>query len=237
MHYTTIPFHVLVKFAQWEKILASPKPAEDLLYTQAIWHYARGMAYANLNKPNEAQRELHLLDELSESEEVKKIIIWGLNPAEQICRISSLVLKSELLAKKGDFKAARQCLTSAIQLEDNLNYNEPPDWFFSVRHTLGDLLMKSRDYAGAEKIYREDLAYWPKNGFALNGLYQSLKAQNKIKDSEKVKRQFQQAWTYADSELQYSRIDENTRKDLVLKIDQSSPNSLIYIASSLCAAH
>ena len=234
LHYATIPMHVLVKFEQWEKILASPKPEDDLAYPKAIWHYARGMAYANLNKPTEAQNELDSLNKLSESEDVKRIIIWSINPAEQVCKIASNVLEAELLTKNGNYKSAIELLKQAIQLEDGLNYNEPPDWFFSVRHLLGDALMNYKDYVGAEKIYREDLTYWPKNGFALNGLYESLKGQNKTKEAEDIKKQFDIAWKYADSQLKYSRIDKNARKDLTLKIDENSPNTLVYLASSLC---
>ena len=42
-HYLTIPNHVLIKFGQWEKVLALPKPTDDLIYPTAIWHYARGI--------------------------------------------------------------------------------------------------------------------------------------------------------------------------------------------------
>lgn len=234
LHYATIPMHVLVKFEQWEKILASPKPDEDLAYPKAIWHYARGMAYANLNKPTEAQIELDSLNKLSESEDVKRIIIWSINPAKEVCKIASNVLHAELMTQKGDYKKAVELLNQAITLEDNLNYNEPPDWFFSVRHLLGDILIKSGDYAGAEKIYNEDLTEWPKNGFALNGLYESLKAQSKIQEAEEVKKQFEVAWKYADSELKYSRIDKDKRNNLTLKIDENSPNTLVYLASTMC---
>lgn len=234
LHYATIPLHVLVKFEQWEKILVSPKPDDDLIYPKAIWHYARGMAYANLNKVPEARQELDSLNKLSESEEVKRIIIWSINPAEQVCKIASNVLDAELHLTEGDFTSAIQLLKQAIQLEDGLNYNEPPDWFFSVRHLLGDVLMQHKDYVGAEEIYREDLTYWTKNGFALNGLYESLKGQNKTEEAEKVKKQFDIAWKYADSALKYSRIDSDKRKDLTLQIDESSPNTLVYLASSMC---
>ncbi len=236
LHYTTIPLHVLVKFEQWEKILVATKPDEDLVYPKAIWHYARGMAFANLSKLNEAQTELDSLNKLSDSEGVKKIIIWSINPAEQVCQIASNVLSAELMAKKGDYKTAAELLTQAIALEDNLNYNEPPDWFFSVRHLLGNVLMSGGDYAGAEKIYREDLITWPKNGFALTGLYESLKAQNKLTEADEVKKQLDIAWKYADSELKYSRVDESKRKNLALKIDENSPNEVIYLASALCMA-
>ncbi len=234
LHYATIPMHVLVKFEQWEKILASPKPDEDLAYPKAIWHYARGMAFANLNRPAEARHELDSLNKLCESEDLKRIIIWSINPAEQVCHIASNVLEAELLAKRGDYGSAIRLLQRAVELEDGLNYTEPPDWFFSVRHLLGDVLMNAGDYARAERIYLEDLTQWPKNGFALSGLYESLKAQNRPTEAEDVKRQFDAAWSHADSELHYSRIDGSKRKDLALKIDGSSPNSLVYLASALC---
>ena len=89
--------------------------------------------------------------------------------------------------------------------------------------------MMDKDYAGAEKIYREDLTYWPKNGFALNGLCESLKGQNKVKEAEDIKKQFDTAWKYADSELKYSRMDNSKRKDLALKISEDSPNALVYL--------
>lgn len=234
LHYLTIPMHVLVKFEQWEKILVSPKPDEDLSYPKAIWHYARGMAYSNLNRPDEAQNELDSLKKLSESEDIKRIMIWSINPAEQVCKIASNVLEAEILKNRGDFNSAIPLLKQAIELEDGLNYNEPPDWFFSVRHILGDVLINVKDYVGAEMIYREDLTYWRKNGFALNGLYESLRGQNKIREAEDIKKQFDLAWKYADSDLKYSRIDKDKRQDLALKIDENSPNSLVYLASSFC---
>ena len=47
----------------------------------------------------------------------------------------------------------------------------------------------------SEKIYKEDLAFWPKNGFALSGLYESLKGQNKMKEADEVKKQFEKTFS------------------------------------------
>ncbi len=143
-------------------------------------------------------------------------------------------MEAEILTSSGNHKLGIQVLKQAIDLEDDLKFNEPPDWFFSVRHLLGDVLMNTKEYVGAEKIYLEDFTYWPKNGFALNGLYESLMGQNKIQDAEDIKKQFDIAWKYADSELKYSRIEKNQRKDLALKINVNSPNSLIFLAGSFC---
>jgi hypothetical protein len=58
--------------------------------------------------------------------------------------------------------------------------------------------------------------------------------QGKQEEANKVKKQFETAWTYADSNLKFSRIDEASRKDLALKIDSNSPNDLVYLAGVTC---
>jgi len=233
-HYLTIPNHILIKFGQWEKILTLPQPTEDLIYPTAIWHYTRGMAYANLDKAEQAKEELKKLNELSQSPSIAGQMNWGINKVTDVCQISSKVLQAELAVKQGQFKEAIQLLTDAIAIEDNLNYNEPPDWFFSVRHTLGHVLLKAKDYAQAEKIYREDLTHWPKNGFALNGLFESLTAQGKTSEAAEIKKQFDEAWKYADVALKASVIDPEKRKDVALSVDEESPDALVYLANSLC---
>lgn len=96
--------------------------------------------------------------------------------------------------------------------------------------------MNVGDYVEPGKIYTEDLTTWPKNGFALTGLYESFKAQRKRKEAGDVKKQLDAAWKYADSDLKYSRMDETKRKNLTLKVDANSPNEVIYLASSVCMA-
>ena len=233
-HYLTIPSHILIKFGQWEKILAMPKPTEDLIYPMAIWHYARGMAYVNLDKMEQAKEELKSVKELSQAPAIAEQLNWGINKVTDVCAISSKVLEAAMYEKEGKYKQSIQLLTEAIQLEDNLNYNEPPDWFFSVRHMLGNILLKAGDYPGAEKVYREDLAYWPRNGFALSGLYESLVGQGRAKEAEEVNEQFKAAWKYADTELKASVVDPAKRKNLALRIDDKSPGTLIYMAGALC---
>ena len=175
-----------------------------------------------------------MLNELSQSPLIAEQLNWGINKVTEVCKISSKVLEAKLSETKGKHKEAIQLLTEAIKIEDDLNYDEPPDWFFAVRHILGNVLLKTGDFIQAEKIYREDLAYWPKNGFALNGLCESLTGQGKTSEAEEVKKQFEHAWNLADSELKGSMIDPDKRKNLTLRIDKDSPNTLVYLASSFC---
>lgn len=82
--------------------------------------------------------------------------------------------------------------------EDQTAYDEPSDWFFPVRHILGAELLKAGQGSEAEAVYRKDLTLHPHNGWALYGLTQALKGQNKNSEAESVEKQFQQAWNRAD---------------------------------------
>ena len=44
--FLVVPYYALVRFGRWDEILSEAKPARDSLFTRAIWHFARGSAYA-----------------------------------------------------------------------------------------------------------------------------------------------------------------------------------------------
>lgn len=58
----------------------------------------------------------------------------------------------------------------AVEAEDGLRYNEPPDWKIPGRHFLGAELLEAGQYSEAEKVYLEDLKKNPENGWSLKGL-------------------------------------------------------------------
>lgn len=234
-HYITIPYNVLVKFAQWEKILSLPSPGDSLHYPKAIWHYARGMAYANIDKVNLAKTELDSLVALANEEDVRSMLIWEINKMSDVARIAELVLRAEIAKGEGSLSQSVNYLQEAAALEDGLNYNEPPDWFFSVRHLLGDVYLRLGQYQPAEKVYREDLQTFPRNGFALNGLYHCLVKQGNMDEAAAVKEEFIKAWQRADSKLEYSCIDKNQRNNLVIRVQESTPEALLYIAGAFCS--
>lgn len=200
-HYYIIPYYIAVKFAMWDTIFSIPQPEKDLLYPQAIWHYARGMAYLGTNDLPNAQKELETLKILAADTSLEEITVLGINTTADLVQIAEKVLAGEIAAKRGQFDTSVSLLKKAVQTEDNLNYNEPPDWFFSVRHHLGAVLLKAGKYKEAEKVYREDLQIWKKNGWALIGLYNALVLQKKDVQAQSVKSDFDKAWQYADVQL------------------------------------
>ena len=200
-HYYTVPYYVAVKLAMWDTILSVQMPEENLIYPRAVLHYARGMAYTGKNDLTKAEAELSQLKKISEDSILKTLTIWDINTTYDLMQIAIRVLSAEIFAKKNQDEKAIKLLREAVAIEDELNYNEPPDWFFSVRHHLGTVLLKAGKYAEAEKIYQEDLKIFRENGWALNGLFLALQKQGMNNEAEIIKIRFEKAWEFADVKL------------------------------------
>ena len=87
-----------------------------------------------------------------------------------------------------------------------MTYIEPPLWYYSIRHSLGMVLLRADRAAEAEVAYREDLKRFPDNGWSLYGLAASLRAQRKYGEAEAVDERFRRAWEGADVTLTASRM-------------------------------
>lgn len=200
-HFYSIPYYVLVQLEKWEDILRLPMPGESLNYPRAIWHYARGLAFAGKSDYKNAGLELNALEKISAEGTLKNYMIWDLNSAQQLVDMAVLILKGELNARQGKVELAITQFREAVKLEDQLNYNEPPDWFFSNRLRLGSWLIKSGQFEAAEKVYLEDLETFPENGWALHGLQKALTGQGKTAAAREAQSRFQKAWQWADITL------------------------------------
>jgi tetratricopeptide (TPR) repeat protein len=200
-HYYTIPYYIAVKFSMWDDILSLPPPASGMIYPQAIWHYARGMAFLGKHDLARGQEEMNKLRLLAADTTLRHVTIWNINTTADLVQIASKVLSAGIAARQNQLDKATTLLGEAVAIEDKLNYNEPPDWFFSVRHHLGAILLKAGKSAEAEKVYRQDLTVWKKNGWALIGLYNSLAQQNKSSEAQAVKSAFDKSWQYADTKI------------------------------------
>ncbi|NML21386.1 hypothetical protein HHL16_10905 [Pseudoflavitalea sp. G-6-1-2] len=203
-HYHIIPYYIAVKLSMWDTILAFAPPAKDLVYPRAIWHYAKGMAFLGKHNMPAAQKEMDSLAMLSSDTTLQQITIWNINTTGDLVQIAVKVLSAGIAMQQKEINKSITLLQQAVALEDKLNYNEPPDWFFSVRHYLGAVLLKAGKYIEAEKVYLRDLQTWKKNGWALIGLQQSLEKQNRHADAKKAKEAFEEAWKYADVNISSS---------------------------------
>ena len=203
--FLSMPLYTFVRFGQWEAIIAEPSPPENLYFWQGIWHYARGMAFTHTGKLQQADEELTAIRGISRNPEAISELI-GFGEAGTLLTIAAEVLAGELAAKQTRYDTAISHLERAVRLEDSLLYNEPPDWYYPVRHTLGAVLLEAGYPAEAEVVYWQDLRRYRDNGYSLYGLWQSFKARGLKEDAARVKAQFQAAWADADVVLSSSRF-------------------------------
>jgi tetratricopeptide (TPR) repeat protein len=197
-HYYITPYHGAVKFKKWDEILAMQYETYDLKYVKAIKHYAEGMAHLGKDNPEQAKKELIQLLKLSKDEDLKEITIWDINSVYDLVQIASKVLEAELWASDGDFTSSITLLNEAIVFEDALNYNEPPDWFFSIRHHLGVIQNRAGKHKEAIQTYNEDLKRLPKNGWSHHGLKTAYQGLNDEENIIRIDALIKESWMDAD---------------------------------------
>jgi tetratricopeptide (TPR) repeat protein len=196
------------RFGKWDAILKEKTPPADLKYTTAIWHYARGLALAAKNRPDDALAEKKKLDEIAAATPVDQVV--GFNSANRLLAMASATLAAEIDAAQGHHEDAVKTLKDAVAIQDALNYEEPPAWYFPVRETLGMELLAAGKTPDAEQVFRDDLKQYPENGWSLNGLAICLRARNAADEAASVDARFKKAWAHADVKLPESAPEAAT---------------------------
>jgi predicted Zn-dependent protease len=123
-----------------------------------------------------------------------------------VLSIAAHALAGEIALRAGRPAVAAERFRRAAQIEDAMVYEEPPLWYYPIRHSLGRALLEAGDPAAAETAYREDLLRFPENGWSLFGLALSLEAQGRTADADAVRARFDAAWSRADVALTASRF-------------------------------
>jgi len=202
--FLSMPLYSMVRFGQWDGILAEPVPPDTLRFHKGIAHYARGLAFLRKGEQQSfAGEEAGLRKILTDPETAKNLV--GFSNAEAILGIAHRILLGEQAAAAKDYPKAISLLEKAVRMQDGLMYTEPPDWYYPVRHSLGAVLLEAGLPKEAEVIYWQDLKQFPENAFSLYGVWQSLKAQGREAESAAARKRFETAWAYADKELPASR--------------------------------
>jgi len=193
--FMTVPLAVEVRFHKWNEILKAPRPDASMQTATVFWHFARGLALAATGKIEEAEAEHRLVAEAEEKTPEDAIFQMPINnKTKDILKIAENVLGAKISLVKNDMDAAVSQLRAAVAIQDTLKYDEPQDWFYPVRESLGAVLLKIGDDAGAEEVFRADLERNPRNPRSLFGLEQALKAQEKGYDAGFVRKQFETSW-------------------------------------------
>jgi tetratricopeptide (TPR) repeat protein len=199
-----MPLLVLARFGKWEEILAAPEPAANLKMTGALWHYARGLAFAAKDHTGQGRAEREAM--ANEIGQVPKDALFSVNNAREVLGVALKVLDGRIAEAHGDRSRAIEDLREAVAAEDALVYDEPPSFYYPVRESLGAALYRDGRYREAEKVFREDLDRNPRNGRALFGLWQCLLAEKRDVDAAWIEREYREAWNGAEIALDMGRM-------------------------------
>jgi tetratricopeptide (TPR) repeat protein len=187
------PYFSHVQFSSPETILALPDPGKDFILVNAMWHYARAVAFARKGDFAGSQKEIDILGGIERDGDFKELI-QGDIPAKEIVQTARLVAGGRLADAKGDIGGAVKAFEDAVFVQDALPYTEPPHWYYPIRQSLGAALLRAGKLDEAEKAFRESLAQTPSNGWALQGLMEVYRKRGDMAALRATQRRFDTTW-------------------------------------------
>ena len=208
--FRVIPYWSLARFGRWQEVLKEPAPPATNAFLTGSWHYVRGLAFVATGQLQQAEQELASLNKIMQ-EPGLDAPLFSQNTARMVLAIGPKVLAGEIAAAQGKFDEAIALLDRAVRLEDGLAYTEPAEWHFPPRLALGAILLDAGHAAEAETVYWEDLRRNRNNGWALYGLLQALRTQQKNDQAVLIEARFKKAWERADITLNASRFGRQPR--------------------------
>ncbi|MBZ9889174.1 tetratricopeptide repeat protein [Mesorhizobium sp. BR1-1-3] len=205
--FAPMKLHVLIRFGRWSCILeeAFPEDAELYSYSTVLLHYARTVALSNLGRIPQAEESARLFAAARDAVQPERMLFN--NPCADILKVAEAMMLGELHYKSGRVLEGLNLLRRAVDLDDNLLYDEPWGWMQPTRHALGALLMDAERYAEAEAVYRADLGLdatlprpcqHPRNVWSLHGLLECLSRRGDAVEASQVQQQLDLALAYSE---------------------------------------
>lgn len=194
--YLATPTFSMIRFGRWEELLKELPPPKGLRLMEGVWRLGRGLALVATGRLPGAEGEHVVLAGLTK--QIRRDRTTEEKTDRALLKIAERVLAGELAARRQHYNDAIRILEEAIKMEEALPFSEPPLWPLSVRHHLGAVFLLADRPAEAEVVYHTDLLQHPDNGWALIGLIQSLRAQQKDDQAAEAEDRFKKAWAHAD---------------------------------------
>jgi tetratricopeptide (TPR) repeat protein len=189
----------LVRFGRFQEVESlGPRPGNEV--SAGMWDFANG--YAALRRGDVAAART-FLERLRNAATASKSS-FRIHPATSLLGIVAEVLDGEIARAGGSPTAGITAFSRAVMVQDQLAIDDPEPFPFAARHWLGAALVEAKQFAAAERVYREDLARHPRNGWALVGLQQALRGQGK--PTREVDEDLRTSWARADVRISASRF-------------------------------
>jgi tetratricopeptide (TPR) repeat protein len=189
----------LIRFGRFDEVAAvTDRPKDDV--SAGLWDFAQGYAHLRTGESDFARV---YLDRVLKAAQTSKATFRS-HSAAQLLGTVGAILEGELHRAAGDLPAAIASFERAASVEDEMGYDEPEPLPFAARHWLGAALLEVQRLADAERVYREELADHPHNGWSVLGLKLALAGQGK--SDPNVDQDLLESWARSDTWIRTSRF-------------------------------
>jgi tetratricopeptide (TPR) repeat protein len=184
----------LLRFGYWARVLQVPPPEDNMFGARLFWHYARGCAFANSGVLKRAREERVAMEEIYK--QIRPGAAFGMffNDWSILNAAALHALDARIAAAQGDAEEAIRHWRSAVSIQDQMNFDDLPDWYYPLRESLGAELFRVGRLTEAEQVFRDDLGRTPHNPRSLFGLWKTLEAEGRVPAAKLARRQFGSAW-------------------------------------------
>jgi tetratricopeptide (TPR) repeat protein len=187
------PYFAHAQFSAPEVVLGLEDPGATFPYVRAMWHYARGVAFAKRGDLDAAKGEAAQIADIGRSADWSMLLAWAV-PAPDLLSLARHVLEARIAQAEGHPERAIEEFETAVQIQDSLAYTEPPYWYYPVRQSLGAALLLAGRAEDAQAVFQKALIDAPNNGWALFGLSKAEEALGDPGGAAETRKLFERAW-------------------------------------------
>ena len=198
IYYTSVL--VDVRYARSDALLNMKQPPAAQVYANVLYHFGRGMAFAQQQQLSDATKESELLQSLLK-EPVLALPFTPFSPALDGATIAADLLGGSIALQQKNYTAAIEHFSKAVSTEEQMTYNEPRDWLLNPKHYLGNAYLQAKDWKKAEEVLLNDLKNNNHNVWALTGLHTAYRMQGKTKEATALQQQIKKAAATANVKI------------------------------------
>ena len=199
------PYFAHAQFSTPDAILALPDPGDVIPYVKAIWHYARGVAYAARHDFDAAMAQANAIETIERTADFSLLTASGV-PAQEVLKLARTVILGRIAQAQGNFALAVEQFAQAALIQDALPYTEPPYWYYPVRQSLAAALLQAGRLAEAEDQFMRALKRAPANGWSYFGLLALYQARGDSAAAAKAEAELARTWVGDRGLLQISNL-------------------------------
>ena len=176
------PVLVYLRFGKWELLQEMKPPGDGQVFSQLLYHFGQGVAFAKKKKFDLAA---HALDQLRERMKDSSLYLPFLpfSPAIASAGVAEQLLLGVIHEERNLLDGAIRHYKIADSIETNMVYNEPRDWMLNPKHYLGNALMKAGKWKEALAVLKKDLSVNNNNIWALTGIVRALEQDKNSKET------------------------------------------------------